>query len=101
MYQNLFGHCLGLKTVAEGNFASVLHELHPHVEALFDAQIALALADMEQLDDAAPGSKKRAVTTADGCWLPRGAFSKNATVHVRNYITNKVLAYKHICQRPL
>ena len=54
---------------------------------------------MENIDQTQMGSKVKAVTTADGCWLTRGAFSKNATVHVRNYCTNEALAYYHVCQR--
>ena len=39
------------------------------------------------------------VTEADGVWMTRGHHSQNFTFHVRDYMTNSVLYYKHLCQR--
>ena len=98
LYQCMFGQCLGLKTVCSSSYASIIRLLHKPIKSLLDEQIGLALSDMRTMDPAELGSSVRAVTTGDECLLIRGSFSKNATFHVRNYMTNEVIAYKHLCQ---
>ena len=95
------GQCLGLRVLSLSNLANIIALLEPHVKGMLDEEIALAIANMASMDQTLIGSNSRAETMADRCrcWLTRGAFSKNATVHVRNYCTNEVIACHHVCQR--
>ena len=45
------------------------------------------------------GSWSRAVTSADGTWMTRGHFSKNATFSIRNYYNGALLYRTHLCQK--
>lgn len=98
MYQHLFGQCFGLKTVCSSNFDSIIHLLHAPVKLLLEEQVALALADIAVVNPCVIGGSARAVTTGGGFWLTQGSFSKNTTFHVRNYLTNEVIAFRHLCQ---
>lgn len=54
---------------------------------------------MHDKGDGTIGSWRRAVTTADGCWMTRGHFSQNFTFIIKDYLTNGLLFYGHLCMR--
>ena len=45
------------------------------------------------------GSWQNAVTTAEACWLTRGNFSQICTFVIKNYLSNTILWYGHVCMR--
>ena len=54
--------------------------------------------DMRCMDQLELGSWSRAVTSADGTWMTRGFYSRNATFSIRNYFNGALLYRKHLCQ---
>ena len=98
-YHKVLAEALGMYAVSFGQFYKTLKILHPIVEDMLDEQCARAKAQMKSKPDEELGSFKRAVTNADGAWMTRGHFSQNFTYHMRDYFTNAIIYYQHLCQR--
>ena len=99
VYQKTLKHALGIRTVDRSTFTDTIECMHPVVKGVLDEMCETAKDEMKKLDDGQLGSWKQAVTTADGTWQTRGWHSKNATFTIRNYYTNALLYYHHICQK--
>ena len=80
-------------------FYKTLKILHPIVEDMLDEQCERAKAEMKSIPDDELGSFKRAVTNADGAWMTRGHHSQNFTFHMRDYFTNAIIYYQHLCHK--
>ena len=66
---------------------------------MLDDQYAKAKAEMKSKPDDELGSFKRAITNADGAWMTRGHHSQNFTFHMRDYFTNAIIYYQHLCHK--
>ena len=74
-------------------------DAHAYIKKMLDEMCAHAKEEMKALPADKQGSWENAVTTAVGCWLTRGHFSKNCTFIINNYLKNTVLWYGHACMR--
>ena len=59
----------------------------------------VAKQEMKDKKEDELGSRKRALTIADGMWQMCGWQSKNATFTIRNYLNGALLYYLHLCQK--
>ena len=64
-------------------FLNTIEKMYPVVKAMVDDLCEVAKREMKEKNDGDLGSRKRAVTTADGTWQTRGWHSKNATFTIR------------------
>jgi len=93
------GQGLGLHVLSRKNFFSIIKLLYPVTKVMLEEMCNKAKDTMRRKPDNEQGSFQRAITTADGCWLTRGHFSKNFTLHVKDFLTQALLYYVHLCQR--
>ena len=98
-YRKVLAQSLGMQAVSFPQFYKTLKMMHPVVKQLLDDQCDLAKGEMKSKPDDETGSFKRAVTNGDGAWMTRGSHSQNFTFHLRDYFTNAMLYYEHLCQR--
>ncbi len=98
-YNKCLTQVLGIKAVDASRFIKTIQILHPIVEGLINELCEKEKKRMQSIPDEEMGSWKRAVTCADGTWMTRGWFSKNATFSIRNYFTGGLLYFKHVCQK--
>ena len=97
-YETVLGS-MGMHPVRDYKFYETIELLESHTTKLLDKQCELAKEKMKAIPSDKIGSWDRAVTVADGAWMTRGHHSQNFTFHVRDYMNNSVLYYKHLCQR--
>lgn len=90
---------LGLQVLHETNFYEIIKTIYPITKDMLEDMCNEAKDEMKAIPDDALGSFKRAITTSDGAWLTRGHHSKNFTFHVKNFITQSLLYYMHLCQK--
>ena len=90
---------MGISAVSVSSFYDTIKLLHPIVGAMVSEMCEVAKNEMKALDPTTLGSWKRAITSSDGTWLTRGKFSQNCTFTVRNYISNSLLYFVHLCMR--
>ena len=95
-YSKVLAQALGMRAVS---FVQENTEKHPIVEDMLDEQCERAKAEMKSKPDDELGSFKRAVTNADGAWMTRGHHSQNFTFHMRDYFTNAIIYYQHLCHK--
>ena len=95
-YETVLGS-MGMYPVRDYKFYETIELLESHTTKLLDKQCELAKEKMKGIPSDKIGSWDRAVT--DGAWMTRGHPSQNFTFHVRDYMNNSVLYYKHLCQR--
>ena len=98
-YSKVLAHALGMRAVSFLQFYKTLKILHPIVEDMLDEQCERAKAEMKSKPDDELGSFKRAVTNADGAWMTRGHHSQNFAFHMRDYFTNAIIYYQHLCHK--
>ena len=98
-YSKALCHNLGIQAVGAESFQRTIRMMYPCVKEMVDIVCEEAITAMKKMDQNDLGSWSRAVTTADGCWMTRGHFSKNFTFTVRNYLTGALLFRKHLCQK--
>ena len=83
------GHGLGLHVLSRKNIIRLLYLVKKvTLEEMFNK----AKGTMQRKPDNEQGSFQRAITTADGCWLTRGHFSKNFTLHVKDFLMQALLS---------
>ena len=70
--------------------------IQPQVQAI--SMCDAAKTEMKEMDSGEIGSWKRAVTTADGCWLTSGFPSHNDTLTINYGRYNAIYYYGHCCQ---
>ena len=97
-YKTVLGS-MGMYPVPDKMFYDTIRLLQAHTERLLDKQCELAKQEMKKAPPDEIGSWQRAVTVADGAWMTRGHHSQHFTFHVRDYMRNSVLYYKHFSQR--
>ena len=97
-YENVLGS-LGMHPVSHRAFYNTIEMLYDPVKEMLDAQCELGKKKMKEEPPEKMGSSDRAVTVADGAWLTRGHHSQTFTFHVRDYMRNSVLYYRHLSQR--
>ena len=90
---------LGLQVLDASNFYKIIELLYPYSQEMLSEMCDEAKEEMKNKSQSDIGSYKRAVTTSDGCWLTRGFFSKNFTFHVKDFMSQALLYYVHLCQR--
>ena len=97
-YETVLGS-MGMHPVSDHNFYETIKLMEGPTTELLDKQCEIAKEEMKKAPSGEIGSWDRAVTVADGAWMTRGHHSQNFTFHVRDYVRNSVLYYKHYCQR--
>ena len=98
-YDKILKQHLGMSAVNATSFYETIKLLNPIVDAMLTEMCNEAKDDMKALDSSAVGSWQRAITSSDGVWLTRGKFSQNCTFTIRNYVTNSLLYFVHLCMR--
>ena len=98
-YNKVLKQGLGMSAVSTKSFYETIKLLHPIVNTMINEMCEMAKGDMKSLDPSAVGSWQRAITTSDGAWLTRGRYSQNCTFTIRNYVTNSLLYFVHLCMR--
>ena len=78
---------------------STIQKLHPVVEGMVTEMCDQEKARMKVMDQTKLGSWSKAATCADGTWQTRGFHSKNGTFTIRNYDTEALLYFTHLCQK--
>ena len=73
--------------------------MYPVVKEMVDKMCEDAKDDMRHMDQNELGSWSHAVTSADGTWMTRGRFTKNATFSIHNYFNGALLYRKYLCQK--
>ena len=71
--------------------------MHPVVKQMLDEQCDKGKAEMKSKLDNELGSFRKDVTNADGAWMTWGHHSQNFIFHMRDYLTNEVIYYEHLC----
>ena len=97
-YYKIVKLALGMPAVVPDTFYHVIELVYKPIEDMLKEQASEALEEMKIMDPKQIGSSKRAVTAGDGTWLQR-KFSKNHTFTLRNYLTNALLYYVHLCMK--
>ena len=90
-YSRTLKSFLSIQAFSYQPFLDMIAGIQPHVQAMLDSMCDAAKTEMKEMVSGEIGSWKRAVTTADGCWLTRGYHSRNTTFTICNYMTGAVL----------
>lgn len=98
-YHNAIARGLGIPVLKRPNFYEVIKLLYAPIRDLLDSCCKMCKEEMHDKGDGTIGSWRRAVTTADGCWMTRGHFSQNFTFIIKDYLTNELLFNGHLCMR--
>ena len=98
-YHKTLGRALGIPVLRRRSIFTVLKDAYSHIQGMLQCMCDGAKEPMKTLPAAHLGSWQNAVTTADACWLTRGHFSQNCTFIIKNYLSNTILWYGHVCMR--
>ena len=98
-YHKTLARGLGIPVLTGANYYEAIKILYAPIRDMLDEICSQAKSSMNEIPEDTLGSWRKAVTTADGCWLTRGHFSQNLTFIVKNYLNNALLYYCHLCMR--